>query len=236
MLSNRIADDFDNVLVQSIDEAVRSLFSQQVVDSLRINLRTKRSLSEKDLPANLQVLSIVLRKYFGLGAQTIENTIAQRLYANCGVEFQRNEDYQLTDYVEDVRNKLVSEAGTRKSMTERTVSLPLKGDWDRLLVESVKEGIEEVLGKDPARLAFHFLESEVSFDKLPRHMPTFYAALRKNFGKDCTTIERAIAKKLYQKLSFEFDEIPGTDLSKYVETAYIKLSQREQQGFAHVSR
>jgi hypothetical protein len=85
-------------------------------------------------------------------------------------------------------------------------------------------------------VAFHFLEREVAFDKLARHLPTFYAALRRNFGRDNGSVEIAIARKLYQKLSFDFTETPNTELSRYVETAYVKLSQREQQGFINISR
>jgi hypothetical protein len=225
-------DEFTAALLESMDQAIRSLLSQDVVDAFRSNLRDKRSISPEDIPNHLPTVSNVLRKYFGPSAQTIENAIAKELYLKYGLEFQKNQSYQLTDYVENARNKLKPVAPTREP---RNVNLPLKGDLDRLLVESVKEAIEDVLGKDSAELAFRFLERDVTFDQLPRHLPTFYMALKKNFGKDSATIETAIAKKLYLKLSLEFTETPNTELAKYVETAYIKLNQREQQGFINIS-
>ena len=82
--------------------------------------------------------------------------------------------------------------------------------------------------------AFRMLERDVTFDKLPQRLSTFYIALNKMFGKDHGTIETAIATKLYLKLSLEFIGTPNTPLSKYVELALIKLNEREQQGF-HIS-
>jgi hypothetical protein len=120
-------------------------------------------------------------------------------------------------------------------LTEDNVNLPLTEDFDPLFLESEKETIEEALGKDQAKLAFRLLEHEVPFDKLSRHLPTFYAALRTSFGKNAARIETAIARKLYQKLSLEFSETPNTELGKYVETALIRLREREQSGFNNIS-
>jgi len=231
-LSNQTIENFDEVLVESIDEALRALFSQQVVDAFHENLKTRRSLNEEDLPANLAVVSLVLEKYFGQGAQTIENSIAQRLYSKWGLEFQRKDDGRLTGYVENARSKIQPAVATPEP---RIVGIPLKDDFDGLLIESIKEAIEDIVGKDSAKMAFKVLERNVPFDKLPHHLPTFYSALKKNFGKDSPMVEMAIAKKLYQKLHLEFNETPNVELSKYVEIAYTKVMQREQQGLFNVS-
>jgi hypothetical protein len=225
-------DEFTVAFLESMDQAIRSLLSQEVVDAFHSNLRDRLSIGPEEIPNQLPTISIMLRKYFGPSAQTIENTIAQELYSKYGLEYQKNRYHQLTDYVEDARNKLRSVTPTSEA---KDVNLPLRGDLDRLLVESVKEAIEDVLGTDSAKLAFRFLERDVTFDKLPRHLPTFYAALKKNFGEDYPTIEKAIAKKLYLKLSLEFTETPNIELARYIEEAYVKLSQREQQGFINIS-
>jgi hypothetical protein len=225
-------DEFTVAFLESMDQAIRSLLSQEVVDAFHSNLRDRLSIGPEEIPNQLPTISIMLRKYFGPSAQTIENTIAQELYSKYGLEYQKNRYHQLTDYVENARNKLRSVTPTSET---KDVNLPLRGDLDRLLVESVKEAIEDVLGTDSAKLAFRFLERDVTFDKLPRHLPTFYAALKKNFGEDYPTIEKAIAKKLYLKLSLEFTETPNIELARYIEEAYVKLSQREQQGFINIS-
>ena len=226
------SDEFNAALLGSVDQAISSLLSQEVAEAFRSNLRDKRGISPDEIPDNLPTVSIVLRKYFGPSSETIENVIVRELYAKYGLEFQENQNHQLTDYVENARQKLGAAAPTPEP---KNVSLPLKADMDRLLVDSVKEAIEDVLGKKRAELAFRFLEHDVTFDQLPRHLPTFYMALKKNFGKDSGAVETAIAKKLYTKLSLEFTESPNTELSRYVEGAYIKLNQREQQGFINIS-
>jgi hypothetical protein len=224
--------EFNKTLVESIDEGVRSLFSQEVVDALHSSLIGKESITLDALPERLQMLHVILERYFGLGALTLERTIARSFYSKLGLEFHAVRTYQLENYVENARSKAKPVVLTSKL---RNVSLPLKDDWDRILVESVREGIEDVLGMDSAKLAFRFLEHDVTFDTLPRHLPTFYSALRRNFGQDCQAVEIAIAKKLYLKLGLRFIGTPTTDLAAYVEDAYIKLSRREQEGFFSAS-
>lgn len=210
-----------------MDEGIRSLLSQEVLDAFHTNLRDKRSINSEDIPDQLPTVSIVLRKYFGPSAQIIENTIAERLYSKFGLEFQRNGDYHLKEYVENARDKL--ESGGHKP-GPRNAYLPLKDDFDGILVESVKEAIEDVLGKESAKPAYRFLERDVKFAEIPRHLPTFYSALNKTFGKDRGMVELAIAKKLYLKLSLEFTETPNTELARYVETAFIEVSHRDKLG------
>ena len=226
-VSMAVQEDFSTVLLESMDDAVKSLLSEQVFEDFLSNLKEKRSINPEDIPNELPTVSIVLKKYFGPSAGTIERAIIRRLCSKYGVEFQRNDDLQLADYVKNLRTKLPSAIPAEST----NVDLPLSEDFDRLFLESVKETIEEALGKDQAKLAFRLLEREVPFDKLPRHLPTFYSALRTNFGKNGGRIETAIARKLYQKLSLEFSETPNTELGKYVETALVGLRQREQSGF-----
>jgi hypothetical protein len=223
--------DFDAALIESVDEAIRMLFSEQVVDALHSNLEDRRTISWDQIPKQLPTLSLVLEKYFGLGAHTVEREIAHRLYSRINLELPSDESYELTDYVKNARDKLRNLKPVAPSLKPPTMNLPLSGDFDRLFLESVRETIEEALGRDQAKVAFRFLERDVPFDKLQHHMPTFYLALKKNFGKDSGKIETAIARKLYQKLSLEFIETPNTELVRYVELAVVKLSQREQLGF-----
>jgi hypothetical protein len=213
-------DEFGVALLDSMDEAIASLLSQDVADAFRSNLKAKRSISPEEIPDNLPTISVVLKKYFGPSAEAIEDEIAHSLYSKCGLEFRKIEDCNLTEYVEIARKEF------KPTGPER---LPLREDFDGLLVESVREAIEDALGKDSGK-AFLMLERDVTFDKLPRHLSTFYITLDKIFGKDRSVIEMAIAKKLYQKLRLDFVETPNTELARYVESAIIKLSQREQAG------
>ena len=225
-------DEFNATLIESMDDAIRTLLSQEVVEAFHTTLSAKRSINLEDIPDQLPTVSIVLRKYFGPSADTIEKVTVQRLYSKYGLEVQRNEDYQLKDYIETAKNMLkTAPRGPEPKPKSTTKPLAIKGDFNRLLVESVKEAIEDALGKDSAELAFRIIEQDVTFDKLPNRLPTFYSSLNKIFGKDRATMEATIARKLYLNLSLEFIETPNIELARYIEQAITKLNQREQQGF-----
>ena len=99
-------NDLDRVLIECVDETIRSLFSQKVLDALRSNLREKRAIAPDALPNQLPTLHIVLEKCFGLGAATVERAIAHRLYSKLGLQFQRVGNYQLEDYVLAAKTRL----------------------------------------------------------------------------------------------------------------------------------
>jgi len=230
-------DGFRAAVLESMDETVRTLLSQEVLDALHSNLKAKRSIDPADIPDHLQILSIVLEKFFGPSSRTIEKRIARRLYSKYGLKFQADESYDLLDYVEAARKALkvtgLKPGASQDLQTKPKLNgpLPLKDDFDGLLVESVREAIEELLGKDSAAVAFRFIERDAPFNKLPQHLPSFYVALRNNFGEKYLKVELAIARKLYEKLSLEFEEAPHAELSAYVARALEKLAERERLGF-----
>lgn len=226
-MSGQVAD-FDSTLIESVDEAIRSLFSQQVVDALHSNLKDRRTIGWNEIPTHLPTLSLVLEKYFGLSAPTVEKAIARRLYSRYNLDFQSRGGYELTDYVEDARKLLQP---TTPSPQPAAGKLPLEEDFDGLLLEAVRETMEDTLGKDSATSALRILTRDFKFEDIPRHLPTFYSALGKMFGKDHEKIEAAIARNLYRKLCLEFTELPNTQLSRYIENALINLKRRETISF-----
>jgi len=78
-----------------------------------------------------------------------------------------------------------------------------KKDNDRLLLQSLDEVIDDLLGKH-VRVAFYdYMERNYYFgrDDVPQHLGDFLLVLERTFGKSGKTIERAIAKRLSSKLS-----------------------------------
>lgn len=96
----------DSSLVESVDETIRLLFSQKVVDALYLNLKNKRSINREEIPGNLHVLHVVLEEYFGPSARTLGRSIARKFYSKLGLEFQTRDGFQLTDYVDEAKKKL----------------------------------------------------------------------------------------------------------------------------------
>lgn len=100
--------DFIEVFLESMDEALRALLSQEVLDALYLNLEKKRSIRRAEIIDHLPILCTVLERHFGPGARTIGRTIARRLYAKTGLQFAVIEHYTLTNYVEIAKGKFVS--------------------------------------------------------------------------------------------------------------------------------
>lgn len=200
--------EFNEALIESVDEVVKELFSQQVLDALHSNLSERRSISWDQIPNQLPTLRVVLEKCFGLGATTVERKIARRLYAKFSLEFPRDTRLELTDYVRNVRGQLKQPSPSpvpppkqvKDAYAGEPGLLPLEEDLDPLLVETVRETIEDVVGKDSAQSALRLLARDFKFDQLPHHLPSFYSALGRVFGNDRGRVETAIARKLYGKL------------------------------------
>jgi hypothetical protein len=77
-----------------------------------------------------------------------------------------------------------------------------KGDIDRLILESLDDVLDDILGK-PMRQAFYDLLERnyyISRDCIPSQLGDFLLILERNFGKNGKAIRRDIAQKLTQKL------------------------------------
>lgn len=78
-----------------------------------------------------------------------------------------------------------------------------KKDNDRLLLQSLDEVIDDLLGKQVRVVFYDYMERNYYFgrDDVPQHLGDFLLVLERTFGKSGKTIERAIAKRLCSKLS-----------------------------------
>jgi len=77
-----------------------------------------------------------------------------------------------------------------------------KKDIDRLILESVDDVLDEMLGR-PMRQAFYDLLERnyyISRDAIPRQLGDFLLILERNFGKNGKTIRRDIAQRLTRTL------------------------------------
>ena len=78
-----------------------------------------------------------------------------------------------------------------------------KKDNDRLLLQSLDEVIDDLLGKRVRVVFYDYMERNYYFgrDDVPQHLGDFLLVLERTFGKSGKTIERSIAKRLCSKLS-----------------------------------
>lgn len=77
-----------------------------------------------------------------------------------------------------------------------------KKDNDRLLLESLDEVLEDLLGKHVRETFYDHLERNYYIGRgdIPNRLGDFLLILERTFGKSGKTIERTVAKRLCTKL------------------------------------
>lgn len=90
-------EEFADLVRYSIQAAIVSLFGRQT--AIAVEFYADSSLAAKDIV----VYTNALEKMFGAGSNLIEERCAQILYGKLGLEFQRKDNYKLSDYVKAAR-------------------------------------------------------------------------------------------------------------------------------------
>lgn len=107
MQQPQLSREFNEVLVESIDETITALLSRAVVEALYVHLQTFYSVSRDEVPYRLETLFASLEKVFGVrSSQTITKAIAKQFYIKLGLEFTSNPNRTLLEYVDEAKRKL----------------------------------------------------------------------------------------------------------------------------------
>lgn len=105
--------EFNDALLEAIDETIQGLFSRRVLEALNAALANRYDVTRDELPYRLDTLHKILHDLCGIrGSETINRQIAHRLYQKLGIKFVEVPHLGLSDYVEIAKNKL---AGTVKT-------------------------------------------------------------------------------------------------------------------------
>ena len=99
--------EFNDALVESIDETITGLLSREVANALHTHLLKVHAISRDEIPYRLETLFSTLEETFGLtSSKTIGKVIARNLYAKLGLSFHDNPSRTLLEYVEEAKIKL----------------------------------------------------------------------------------------------------------------------------------
>jgi len=99
--------EFNEALVESIDETIAAMLSRTVVDALYAHLQTNHSISRAEVPYRLDTLFTTLEKIFGVrSSQTISRAIARKFYLKLELEFTVNPSRTLLQYADEAKMKL----------------------------------------------------------------------------------------------------------------------------------
>lgn len=88
------------VLLEAVDEGLLIL-GESSRKAIYFHLQHTYSLTREDIPDKPNVFAEDLRKIFGDGAKTIEESIVQSLYRKLGTRYTEKKNYRLEDYVKD---------------------------------------------------------------------------------------------------------------------------------------
>jgi hypothetical protein len=105
----RKVDDFDNILLATIDETLRYSLGKRNAEIV-FDYIEKKSCQFSEIPRKLDIFSGALRDLLGGGrgqilgaAPILERVIAEMFCRRLGAEFDRAEDIVLVDYIERMR-------------------------------------------------------------------------------------------------------------------------------------
>ncbi|HUK29337.1 MAG TPA: hypothetical protein VLV31_13005 [Candidatus Acidoferrales bacterium] len=98
---------FDQTLLDSVTDAVKSILGDEVVESLFTHIEAHNRLTRHDIARQPDVFFTSLEEAFGpVSGKTIGRFIIKLLYARLGLTFDSKSNRILLDYVEDARRRL----------------------------------------------------------------------------------------------------------------------------------
>jgi hypothetical protein len=76
------------------------------------------------------------------------------------------------------------------------------GDIDRLLLESLDQVLDDLLGKKVREAFYDYMETKyyIGREEVPNRLNDFLLILERSFGKSSKTVERTIARRLCTKI------------------------------------
>jgi hypothetical protein len=107
MQKSRLDIEFNDALVESIDETITELLGRTVLNALYAHLETNYSISRNELPHRLDTLTTPLQRVFGVrSSQTITRAIAKKFYLKLRLEFTADPTCTLLEYVDEAKMNL----------------------------------------------------------------------------------------------------------------------------------
>ncbi len=99
---------FDQLLLNSIDEALTSLFNRSAIRSIYFYVEKICHLSLDEIPKKPDVFSGSLHQLLGAGALVIEEGVLKTLYSKLKLQLAEEESYTFADYIDELRKKYAS--------------------------------------------------------------------------------------------------------------------------------
>lgn len=106
------AEDFENVLLEAIDQALASL-GDSAKQAIYFHIENKFDVARDEIPHSLEAFSKGLEKIFGAGARFLEILVMKELYKRIGepLEWSESEQLMFAKYIAAARQSFLKAKG-----------------------------------------------------------------------------------------------------------------------------
>jgi len=96
----------DELLIKSIDEALKNIFGEKGVKVIYDYLKKNHSLNPEEIPERLEDFEIGLESFLSSGARVAKRMALKNLYSDFGLEYRNREDYSFADHIAKLKKQL----------------------------------------------------------------------------------------------------------------------------------
>jgi hypothetical protein len=94
------------LLIKSVDEALKEIFGETGARIIYDYLREKYSLKREEIPERLEDFENGLEKILSSGAWVTERMALKNLYSNFGLEYRNEANYRFVDHVTKLKKQM----------------------------------------------------------------------------------------------------------------------------------
>ncbi len=108
---------------------------------------------------------------------------------------------------------------------------------DGLIADSIDHVLSDVLGRKAKEAIYDYIERNYSVarEDIPKNIEPFLTLMEEVFGRGSKTIARCIMKRVWQRLGWEFTDIPGFEFLDYLDAARARIAREVVQKAKAVS-
>ena len=108
-----VTESVDDLLLNIIDDTLKHVFKEAGTNVIYGYLGNKCHLNRDEIAEKPEVFSTGLKNLLGSGALLIEKMILRNLYTEFQLRFREEKDYDLADYIAELRKKVLSRSVPR---------------------------------------------------------------------------------------------------------------------------
>ena len=98
--------DFNDWLVDSVDETIREVLGAETTSNLWHHFQTTLGITREEIPYRLPTLFQYLNAKFGIGGAGLNLVIVKKLYSKAKVPLNYEPSRPLTEYIEELKQIL----------------------------------------------------------------------------------------------------------------------------------